>query len=75
MYSEFDPWRSSGVSSKFRPGGPLQSTPQAPLQVIPGGVHCYDLILANAEANAGVQRVVTNEVWQIKEWVDEYYRR
>ncbi|KKA19721.1 serine peptidase [Rasamsonia emersonii CBS 393.64] len=72
---ELDPWRSAGVSSKFRPGGPLQSTPQAPLQLIPEGVHCYDLILKNAEANAGVQRVVTNEVAQIKAWVNEYYRK
>jgi hypothetical protein len=36
---EFDPWRTSGVSSQFRPGGPLPSTEQHPLQIIPGGFH------------------------------------
>jgi hypothetical protein len=70
---EFDPWRSSGVSSAFRPGGPLPSTPQHPLQIIPGGFHCSDLILANAIFNAGVQTVVDNEVAQIVAWVDEFY--
>jgi hypothetical protein len=63
------------VSSEFRPGGPLRSTPQAPVQVIPGGVHCYDLILENAVENEGVQKVVNNEVAQINAWVDEYYTK
>jgi hypothetical protein len=40
--------------------------------VIPGGFHCSDLILRNAAVNAGVQKVVDNEVAQIKAWVKEY---
>lgn len=70
---QYDPWRTSGVSSQFRPGGPLQSTSTTPLQIIPGGFHCSDLILTDAAANEGVQRVVDNEVKQIVEWVAEYY--
>ncbi|KAF7169373.1 hypothetical protein CNMCM6106_004298 [Aspergillus hiratsukae] len=69
---QFDPWRDSGVSSNFRPGGPLQSTAEAPVQVIPGGFHCSDLILRNGAVNAGVQKVIDNEVAQIKAWVKEY---
>ncbi|GIC84418.1 putative serine peptidase [Aspergillus udagawae] len=69
---QFDPWRDSGVSSKFRPGGPLQSTEKAPVQVIPGGFHCSDLRLRNGAVNAGVQKVIDNEVAQIKAWVAEY---
>ena len=70
---EFDPWRTSGVSSQFRPGGPLPSTEQHPLNIIPGGFHCSDLLLENAKVNAGVQQVVDNEVAQIVSWVKEFY--
>ncbi|RFU32281.1 hypothetical protein B7463_g4069, partial [Scytalidium lignicola] len=69
---EFDPWRTSGVSSEFRPDGPLASTTQHPLQIIPGGFHCSDLILRNGVFNAGVQTVIDNEVAQIVKWVSEY---
>ncbi|MCJ1472519.1 hypothetical protein MMC13_001167 [Lambiella insularis] len=70
---QFDPWRSSGVSSQFRPGGPLASTAAAPVQIIPGGFHCSDLILENGIVNDGVQTGIDNEVAQIKKWVAEYY--
>jgi len=72
---EFDPWRPAGMSSTYRPNGPLASTPEHPLQIIPGGFHCSDLILDNAAANAGVQEVVDNEVKQIVEWVAEWYNK
>jgi hypothetical protein len=72
---QFDPWRTSGVSSEFRPGGPLPSTAQHPLQIIPGGFHCSDLRLKNGQVNAGVQTVIDNEVKQIVEWVSEYYKK
>jgi Serine carboxypeptidase S28 len=72
---EFDPWRTSGMSSQFRPDGQLASTPEHPLQIIPGGFHCSDLILKNGVANAGVQTVIDNEVAQIKSWVAEYYTK
>jgi hypothetical protein len=60
------------VSSEFRPGGPLESTKEAPLQIIPGGFHCSDLRLRNGLVNAGVQKVIDNEVSQIVKWVGEW---
>ena len=57
----------------FRPDGPFVSTPEQPLQIIPGGFHCSDLIIKNGEVNEGVQTVIDNEVAQIKAWVAEYY--
>jgi hypothetical protein len=62
---QFDPWSTASMSSEFRPGGKLESTAEHPVNVIPAGVHCYDLILENAEVNAGVQEVVDTEVAQI----------
>lgn len=63
------------MSSEFRPGGPLVSTPKAPVQVIPGGFHCSDLIARNGLVNEGVQKVIDNEVQQIAAWVKEYPRK
>ncbi|KAL1852283.1 hypothetical protein Plec18170_006009 [Paecilomyces lecythidis] len=71
---QYDPWRESGVSSDYRSGGPLRSTAQAPVQVIPSGIHCSDLLLENGAVNEGVQTVINNEVAQIKAWVEEYYK-
>lgn len=61
------------MSSDFKPGGPYQGTPDAPVQVIPGAFHCTDMLAANGAANAGTQEVIDNEVAQIKTWVDEFY--
>ncbi|OQD74333.1 hypothetical protein PENDEC_c011G02776 [Penicillium decumbens] len=72
---QFDPWREAGVSSSFRPGGPLESRPSAPLNIIPGGFHCSDLIVQNGAVNEGVQKVIDAEVAQIKTWVGEYYKK
>ncbi|KAF2089831.1 serine-type peptidase [Saccharata proteae CBS 121410] len=74
---EFDPWRDSTVSSDYRPQGPLASTVEAPVQVIPAGIHCSDLLAENGEVNEGVQAVIDNEVAQIKAWVEEWpaYKR
>ena len=70
---EFDPWRTSGVSSQFRPGGPLKSTSSAPVFLIPKGIHCSDLIIRNSVANAGVAAVVNQEIKQMQTWVSEFY--
>ncbi|KAF2162460.1 hypothetical protein M409DRAFT_37398 [Zasmidium cellare ATCC 36951] len=69
---EFDPWRSGSVSSTFRPGGPLASTPQVPINLIPGGVHCYDLLAASGQANAAIEQVQRAEVAQMMKWVAEW---
>lgn len=70
-----DRWK--GMSRDFERLGwytdMLNSTAEHPVQVIPGGVHCYDLILENGVVNEGVQTVIDNEIAQIKKWVEEYY--
>lgn len=70
---EFDPWRDSTVSSVYRPGGQYTGTPENPLQIVPDGIHCSDMLAENGAVNAGVQAVIDNEVAQIKVWVDEFY--
>jgi hypothetical protein len=50
----------------------LPSTAQNPVFVIPGGIHCSDLITKNAQANAGVQAVVDAEVDQIRTWFSQF---
>lgn len=64
---EFDPWISGSVSSESRPGGPLVSTPKHPVNVIPKGIHCYDLLLKNGIADPGTQNVIDINVKQIVE--------
>ncbi|KAH8588627.1 serine carboxypeptidase S28-domain-containing protein [Bisporella sp. PMI_857] len=72
---EYDPWVTASISSKFRPGGPLASTPQHPVNFIPKGIHCNDLIIRNAVADPGTQKAVDIEVKQIVDWVAEYYQK
>ena len=68
----YDLWRTVSVSSQFRPGGPMESTPQAPVRVIPHGFHETDLFSWNAKADAGDKAVRNEEVAQIAEWVKEW---
>jgi hypothetical protein len=68
----YDPWREAGVSSDFRPGGMLQATPQAPVNIVPGGFHTSDLVTKNGEVNAGCKAVIDAEVAQLKAWVEEW---
>lgn len=70
---EFDPWRDSTVSSDYRPGGPFEGTADAPVNIVPAGIHCSDMLANNGVANAGVQAVIDAAVAQISTWVDEYY--
>lgn len=76
MYAngQFDPWRDSTVSSDSRPGGPLQSTPQLPVRVIPGGIHCTDYYAQNWAVNPKLQCIVNAEVANMVQWVDEFYQ-
>jgi hypothetical protein len=70
---QYDPWRDAGVSSAFRPSGPLQSTTELPVLVVPGGFHCTDLSSKNGAFNPGVQKTIDAGVKQIVDWVGEYY--
>ncbi|SMR61681.1 unnamed protein product [Zymoseptoria tritici ST99CH_3D1] len=70
---EFDPWREAGVSSDFRPGGPMISSKQVVVKVVPNGIHATDLLTKCGLANAGVQKVIDEVVQQLTEWVGEWY--
>ncbi|KAK2596556.1 hypothetical protein N8I77_013441 [Diaporthe amygdali] len=70
---QWDPWKDATVSSEFRPGGPYQGTTDAPVLVIPGGIHCSDLSITNGRLNAGVKAVQDGVVDHIVQWVGEFY--
>lgn len=70
---ELDPWRDATVSSKFRPGGPKESTPEMPVWVIPGGVHCSDFYSQNWALNPELKGIVDEEVATMEQWVSEFY--
>jgi len=72
---EFDPWRDTTVSSLDRPGGPLVSTPDVPVLLIPDGVHCSDLAslkYTTGPAYAGLRAVQEQELSQLQEWVSQF---
>ena len=71
---EYDPWTPATVSSKSRPGGPLKSTKQAPVWVIPKAAHCNDLNVRN-RVNEGAREVIDGVVSQMQEWVADYYKQ
>ncbi|KAK7937999.1 serine-type peptidase [Apiospora aurea] len=78
MYAngQYDPWLDVTVSSNIsRPGGPVQSTKELPIWVIPGGNHCSDLYGQNWEANAEVKAIADAEVEQMSSWVDDFYKQ
>lgn len=70
---EYDPWIEASVSSKYRPGGPLESTKEAPVFVISKAGHCNDIVVENREMNDSARKVIDGIVEQMKEWVDDYY--
>lgn len=60
------------MSSKFRSGGPLESTPDAPVFMIKNASHCQDLRAYN-RVNPGVRKAQDGSIAQIAEWVDEFW--
>lgn len=71
--SEFDPWRSASVSSEIRPGGPLQSTLEVPVYLLPNAVHCNDLSVRNAQANEDLRKAHEGMIKTMAGWVDDFY--
>lgn len=69
---EYDPWRSASVASKFRPGGPLASSPDVPSILIPGSRHCNDLSLHN-NVDADIKKAQADIVAQMVKWTDDFY--
>ncbi|KAK5662263.1 hypothetical protein OQA88_8168 [Cercophora sp. LCS_1] len=68
-----DPWRESTVAAKSRPDGPAHSTEQHPLRIIPGGTHCSDLYAQNWAVNEDLEKIVDEQVKNMRKWVDEFY--
>ncbi|CAM1508761.1 Fc.00g056090.m01.CDS01 [Cosmosporella sp. VM-42] len=76
MYAngQFDPWRDATVSSVDRPGGPLRSTAELPVRIVPGGMHCSDYYKQNWDVNPEVKRIAYEEAENMKRWVDDFYK-
>ncbi len=53
---QYDPWRDSTVSSINRPGGPLQSTSEVPVYVVPGRLPLLGLLPAELGRQRGRAR-------------------
>ena len=70
---QLDPWRDSTVSSKFRPGGPLESTSELPVFLIPGGTHCSDFYGQNWDVNPELKEIVDSEISTLKTWLGEFH--
>ncbi|ATY65732.1 serine protease [Cordyceps militaris] len=70
---EYDPWLPETVSSPFRPGGPLQSTPEVPTFVVPKAAHCPDLVMSNTRANDALHDITQEVIAIIVAWVGEFY--
>jgi hypothetical protein len=72
-YTIHDLWRVESVSSPLRPGGPLNSTDQVPVLLIPGGFHASDLLALTGDVNPEVEAVQEQEIAIIARWVAQFY--
>ncbi|KAK3329999.1 serine carboxypeptidase S28-domain-containing protein [Apodospora peruviana] len=75
---EFDPWRSTTMSSELRPGGPLQSTDDVPVFLIKNAQHGDDAFTELGIKNAGykinpeVTAVQVKAVEIMKKWISGF---
>jgi hypothetical protein len=69
-----DPWEAVTISSKYRPSGPLQSSPSIPVISLPGGFHTSDLVALNGEVNLEVHVAIERIIQQMVVWVNEWPR-
>lgn len=69
---ELDPWNECGVSAEGRPGGPLQSTKQIPVEVVSEGFHTSDLRTKDGEVNIGLKEVQDRGLKHLVDWVEEW---
>ncbi|AEO59356.1 hypothetical protein MYCTH_2307580 [Thermothelomyces thermophilus ATCC 42464] len=70
---QYDPWRDATLSSKFRPGGPVQSTERLPVRLVKGGTHCSDLYGQNWAVNEDVKKLAQDAADEMTGWVGEWY--
>ncbi|KAI0576209.1 Serine carboxypeptidase [Pyrenophora tritici-repentis] len=70
---EMDYWLPATFAAPQRPGGPLQSTPEVPTWVIPGGLHCTDFNMWDeGRYNKDVLRVTGEVRAQLRKWISEW---
>ncbi|ROT41790.1 hypothetical protein SODALDRAFT_325977 [Sodiomyces alkalinus F11] len=67
---ENDPWISATLSSRFRPGGPRESTDQTPVLVMKGGNHVPDFDLRMEDGE--FMDFVDKEVKIIGQWLKDW---
>ncbi|SMY22288.1 unnamed protein product [Zymoseptoria tritici ST99CH_1A5] len=67
---EFDPWASAGVTSQFRPGGPMESSENVTVLVLPGGHHCTEQYtpVGGGKAIEDIEKTIDQAVAQIVKW-------
>ncbi len=51
----------------------MESTPEAPVFVTKGGIHCTELSARAGQVNADVRKTQTESIEIMKRWVDEFY--
>ncbi|KAM3437764.1 hypothetical protein MY4824_003598 [Beauveria thailandica] len=73
--AEFDPWLYATVSSPDRPGGPLQSTENAPVFMLRGTSHCNDYVVKNADFNEDARAMFDGVATNMKKWAAEFYEQ
>lgn len=70
---EFDPVREASVSSDFREGGPLASSDEIPVSIVPGATHCEDLNFGLYSQSDAQKKVIEANIDQIGRWVQQWY--
>ncbi|OAR01670.1 hypothetical protein LLEC1_03981 [Akanthomyces lecanii] len=73
--ADLDPWLYATVSSPDRPGGPLQSTEDAPVYMLRGGSHCNDFPTQNAAVNEDARIMFDGVATNMKRWATEFYKQ
>ncbi|KAJ3491165.1 hypothetical protein NLG97_g5640 [Lecanicillium saksenae] len=68
-----DPWLYATVSSPDRPGGPLESTDEAPVYMLRGAAHCNDFVTDNYWANEDARNMFDGVATYMQKWVAEFY--
>lgn len=71
---QLDPWRPATVSASGRPGGPLNSSADVPVHLLPGGVHCSDIYAANWAVNPAAKAAADDQTAILARWVAEFYQ-
>ncbi|KAK0734689.1 serine carboxypeptidase S28-domain-containing protein [Lasiosphaeria miniovina] len=75
---EFDPWRSTTMSSEIRPGGPLKSSDNVAVFLIKNAQHGDEAFTARGlessrtRINPYVQEVQDKSVEIMKKWISQY---